>query len=239
MPFLEVDYHVGRDGRVEVETRFSIPVDGDRIQRGPVLDYLTAFEGPGGLILNNRMEVLSLERNGEAEPFHTRDYQGILRIYCGDEETLLDHGLHEYRLRHRALGPWTYRDGLALAAFDVTEPFQGWVLREARVRLRLPEGVALEQYTPAVSGFGGTGLGYRAEEDARGVVVETVGPLGERNLFLLNAVWRSEGFVGKSRWLQVIQQHPRLPISAGVAAILVVLLCTVLSGGLARSRRAR
>ena len=109
---LDVLIEVMRDGRVRVEQTFRLRTTGGTIQRGPVLHYLTVFRGPGGLVLDNGMEVEEVWRNGQPEPFRGVKDGGHLRLTCGSRDVFLEPGTHEYSIVSVARGDWRYENGM-------------------------------------------------------------------------------------------------------------------------------
>lgn len=230
---LDVLVEVLRDGRVRLEQTFVLRVTGASIRRGPVLNYLTAFRGPGGLVLENGMEVEEVWRNDVPEPFRAVSEGGHLRLTCGASDVFLEHGRHTYVIRSIARGDWKYEGGLTMGAFDVLGPLHGFAIDSARVRFRLPDGVSLDRKTVALRTATGKLVAYDTSSTTTEWVVRTTEPLGEGSAFFLNAVWPSGGFVTKSHWLEIIKQHPKLPLT-GFSALLLFCVLLILIG---RARR--
>lgn len=222
--FLDVLLDVGRDGQVRVEQHFDLRVTGASIKRGPVLTYLTAFRGPGGLVLENGLEVEEVWRNDLPEPFRVVNGGGQLTLTCGARETFLEKGVQSYTivLTHRS--DWKHEKGFAMAAFDVLGPLQSFPIDRARVRLRLPDGVDLERRTEVVRTPLGRLVPTESSETRTELVVSAIEPLEAGSAFFVNAVWPIGGFAVRSQWGQVMTQHPRLPLAAFTGLILFAVL---------------
>ncbi len=222
---LEVEYEIRRDGTVVFEQRFLLGVAGAAIRRGPLLSYLTVFQGPGGLILDNELEILDVRRDGEPEPFHVKRGEGFLSLYVGEPDRLLEHRDHRYLVRGRMEADWRRGEGEFSTAFDVVGSLPTLPIDEASVVVRLPEGVAPSRFTPSVSGVDPAaernGPAWNMREEGRATVVRTTAAMGRNRSFFVNLAWPSETFATKSHWLKVMRQHPRLPL-AGFSAILLV-----------------
>lgn len=109
------DVLVRADGRIEVTETITVRAEGKQIRRGIYRDYPTRYEDR----LGNDVEVaygpLSVERDGQAEAFHTERQSNGVRAYFGSAERLLAPGEHTYVYRYRAgrmLGFFDTRDEL-------------------------------------------------------------------------------------------------------------------------------
>ncbi len=231
---LDVLIEVLRDGRVRLEQTFVLHVTGNSIRRGPVLFYLTAFRGPGGLVLENGMEVEEVWRDDAPEPFRAVSDGGYLRLTCGSSNVFLENGTHRYTIRSIARGDWRHEGGMAMGVFDVLGPLQGFTIDSARVRFRLPDGVLLDRQTVALRTASGALIDYDASSTTTEWVVQATEPLEKGSAFFVNAVWPSGGFDTKSHWLEIIKQHPKLPLTGFTALLLFSVLVLVV--GRARRR---
>ncbi len=238
---LEADYEIRRDGTVAFEQRFRLGVAGSMIRRGPILNYLTVFSGPGGLILDNELEVAEVLRDGEPEPFRVERGEGFLSLYVGSAERELEHRVHDYAIRGSMRADWRRGEGEFSTIFDLVGPLPRLPLDAASATIRLPEGVAFSRFTPSA-----TGVDPAAERHGPAVAAEAAGnvlsvrsttPMGEDRTFFVNLAWPSAGFAMKSQWLQVMRQHPRLPL-AGFSSILLAWALGVLVIRMVRKRRA-
>ena len=233
---LHVRAEVKRDGSVVVERELSIFVNAESsIQRGPCLNLLTVFEGPGGLILDREMQFTKVLRNGKEEPFLVEQGDGQLQLFCGSHGAILEEGVHRYLVQYTAIGDWVYRSGMAIGAFDVTGPFPGFSIEEASLTVTLPEGERFDRFSPALSGLVDEGPAYRADHEGGVIKILSNGPMTTDHVFFLNAVWTTGSFASTSHWLEIMDQHPKLPL----AEFSAFLLFAALIGIVARSIRSR
>jgi hypothetical protein len=215
---LEVDYEIHRDGVVSFEQRFKLGVAGVAIRRGPVLNYLTVFQGPGGLVLDTELEILEVTRDGTSETFRA-DYQsGFLSLYLGDKDRDLEHRDHDYVIKGRMREDWRRGEGEFSTVIDLVGALPTLPIDAAVATVRLPEGVPVLRYTPSVTGVDPEaerhGPAWRAEAAGNRIRVEATAPMGENRSFFLNLAWPSATFATKSQWMLVMKQHPRLPLAA-------------------------
>ncbi len=230
---LESDYQIRRDGSVAFEQRFVLGVAGAAIRRGPVLNYLTAFRGPGGLTLDSEVEILEVRRDGEPEPFRLERRDGFLSLFVGSADRALEHREHRYYVRGRMEADWRRGEGEFAATIDVLGPLPALPIDAAEVEIRLPEGVPVQNFTAAATGavVDSERRGPPCEALATGNVlqVRTTAPLDENPSFFINLSWPSASFATKSQWPKVLRQHPRLPLSAISAVLLLWALAALLT----------
>lgn len=221
---LESVQEVRRDGTILLEYRFSVQANGDAIKRGPCLNFLTVYRGPGNLVLKKRISEIELFRNGEAEPFRESIGEGTHQIFCGEESVLLNPGVHEYDFRCVIDGDWKVAGGEAIGSFDVSGPFQGLPVDSARLILRFPGEIRASKFAPSVYGNTGPSPGYEVRQGGAELLVSTTSPLVKNHSFEVRAIWPAAGFASQSRWSEVLRQHPKIPITMVTALALLWIL---------------
>jgi len=175
-----LDYHadvqVHTDGSLTVTETIRVRAEGKNIRRGVYRDFPTQYTDRLGNHYTAEMDILSVQRNGEAEPYHTETRGNGVRIYVGSSARMLDHGIHEYRLQfstNRQLGFFDDYDELY---WNVTG--NGWVfpIDHASARIELPADVQADQLrTDFYTGAQGS-TEKRAESriiDARTITFQT------------------------------------------------------------------
>ncbi len=233
---LEITVRPQRNGFVEVEQKFRLEVDGVSIKRGPALNYMTVFASDGGLILDTAMEVIEVSRNGKPEPSRLSTSNGTTTLLLGSEDKFLEPGPHEYLVRYRRLGSWKRQSNELTDSFDVTEAFRPFSIERLTASLVLPEGTDFTRRSAAVTGTIADGPGYRTDSGDGILSVETTAPLAPNHSVFLNTAWYSEGFSTKNKWMQLILQHPRIPIAAIGFAVLSLALWILIAGGIRRAK---
>ena len=221
---LDVAYEIKRDGTVTFEQRFRLGVAGVAIKRGPVLNYLTVFQGPAGLILDSELVILAVLRDGQPEPFRVDRNAGFVSLYLGSADHELDLRDHDYIVRGRMEADWIKGEGEFSTVFDLVGSLPTLPIDAVVATVKFPDGVPLSRYTPAVTGVVAgaeqSGPAYEAGFADNVLTVRTTAPLQIDRSFFLNLTWPSAGFATQSQWLKVMRQHPRLPL-AGFSAILL------------------
>ena len=83
--------------------------------------------------------------------------------------------------------------------------------------------------------MGGTEPGYESVFKGNEIIVKTTRALSENRNFFINFTWPSGGFSDQSQWIKVMKQHPRIPLCAFSAVLLLWALVTLLARGLNRA----
>jgi uncharacterized membrane protein YgcG len=173
---------VRADGSLEVTEDITVRAAGNQIRRGIYRDFPTRYRDGGGNAVVVALEVLSVQRNGESEPWFTENRSNGVRINTGNDDFLPQlPGEYRYTLRYRTtrqLGFFADHDELYWNAIGT-----GWAfpIDRGRVEVRLPQAVPVENMT--AEGYtgpqGGKGQDYRAQITAPGTAVwELTRPLG-------------------------------------------------------------
>jgi uncharacterized membrane protein YgcG len=137
-----VEVSVQPDGALEVTEHIRAHAAGEQIRRGLYRDFPTRYEDRFGNAVVVDLEVIDLQRDGEAEPWFTENRDNGVRINFGDDDFL--EGLPrvvDYRLRYRTtrqLGFFEDFDELYWNAIGT-----GWVfpIEAGGVEVRLPQEV--------------------------------------------------------------------------------------------------
>ncbi|CAG0946521.1 MAG: hypothetical protein EFKGCFLK_02339 [Rhodocyclaceae bacterium] len=160
---------VGADGALEVTETILVNAEGREIKRGIFRDFPTLYRSWHGRAVAP-FEVLSVKRNGAAEPWHTEERQNGVRLYAGRTGHNIARGLHRYEIRYRTgwqIGFFADRDELY---WNVTGNGWSFIIERATAAVVLPRALPeaslrLEAYTGHAGEKGGD---WRARVDAEG-----------------------------------------------------------------------
>ena len=146
--------HIAVDagGGLTVTETIAVVATGDQIKRGIYRDFPTIYDGPLWTRVRVPFEVVRVERDGLAEPFHTEAQVNGVRVYIGSKDLALPAGPHTYRLTYRTdrqLGFFADHDELY---WNVTGNGWAFPIERATAEVQLPldptrEHVTLEGYT--------------------------------------------------------------------------------------------
>lgn len=103
----QADVQVHADGSLIVTEDIRVRSEGENMRRGIYRDFPTRYTDRFGNHYQAGLNVLDVQRNGVAEPFHIEKRSNGVRIYIGSSDRVLSNGIHDYQLRfytNRQLG---------------------------------------------------------------------------------------------------------------------------------------
>ena len=202
------DIEIRADGYLDVTEVIRVRAEGNNIRRGIYRDFPTRYEDRAGNRYRVGFEVVSVERNGRPEDWHTEGMSNGIRIYAGSANRYLDPGEHEYRFRYRTNRQLGFFEDYDELWWNVTGNGWRFPIEQASARIRLPEPVAENRLTlNAYTGdYGSTASHARSRViDGRTVAFETTRALGPwENLSVIVAfpkgLVREPSTAQKVRW---------------------------------------
>jgi uncharacterized membrane protein YgcG len=222
------DIEVRQNGSMVVTETIRVRAEGNRIKRGIYRDFPTTYEDR----FNNRYSVefnlLSVQRDGRSEPYHTKSLRNGIRIYFGDKNVYLQNGVYTYTLRYstnRQLGFFEDHDELY---WNVTGNDWEFLIEQASARVTLPPGVPKDRIaTEAYTGLqGARGSAYRAEVDNDGnALFNTTRALGNREGLTIVVTW-PKGHVAEPTREQEMERflQDNLSVVTGALGCIILLL---------------
>ena len=88
---------VAKDGELTVIEALRVRAEGNEMRHGIYRDFPLTFRDAGGSLREVTFQLLGVMRDGVAEPYHTEQTHGFIRIYAGDKDVLIRPGEHTYR----------------------------------------------------------------------------------------------------------------------------------------------
>lgn len=182
---------IAADGSMTVEEDVRVRAEGNRIRRGIFRDFPTRYQDR----FDNRVvvdfEMLSVQRDGQPEPWASERRSNGVRVYVGDADTYLSPGEYKYTLRYktdRQLGFFQEFDELY---WNVTGNGWEFAIDSASARIRLPENVAagdirIEGYTGRL---GESGQDYEVRVFDGGASIRTTRALAPQEGLTLAMTW--------------------------------------------------
>ncbi|MFN2602226.1 MAG: DUF2207 domain-containing protein [Gemmatimonadaceae bacterium] len=185
----DVEVDVRRDASLDVVERITVHAEGQNIRRGIYRDFPTRYQDRYGNRVTVGFEMLGVERDGATEPWFTERRLNGIRINTGNDNFLSVPADYTYTLRYhttRQLGFFKDHDELYWNAIGT-----GWIfpIEEARVRVRLPSPVPVNQMTAeAYTGpQGAKGSNYTAALPQPGIAIyQLTLPLGPYEGFTID-----------------------------------------------------
>lgn len=142
--YFHADIYVLPNGELEVTETIKVHAQGDRIRRGIYRDFPTRYRDRLGNQVVVDFEPLSVERDGNPEPWFTENRSNGVRVNTGDDSFLPTPLETTYSLRYRTSRQLGFFDQYDELYWNVTGT--GWIfaIDRASARVHLPTAVAAE-----------------------------------------------------------------------------------------------
>jgi len=157
------------DGSMTVTETITVTAEGKKIHRGIYRDLPLTYPGPWFTQIVMPLEVTKVLRDGQPEPWHTKQENGELRIYIGQEDRLLQPGRYTYTLEYRTNHCIDFYDTHDRLYWNVTGNDWDFSIEKATAVIELPRPAPLSELRhKAYTGKKGErGLSYTSWIDAR------------------------------------------------------------------------
>jgi uncharacterized membrane protein YgcG len=176
------DYHaditVLPDATIEVTETITVNAEGDQIKRGIFRDFPLYAQDARGFRQKVDFELISVERDGRPENYHTENITGGIRIYTGSADVFLRSGEYTYTI--------TYSTGRQIRYFgDHDELYwnvtgNGWLfpIDRAGATVTLPDNARPTKTTFFTGPSGSKDQNAREVSGSNGLEFQTTQPLG-------------------------------------------------------------
>ncbi len=167
----DVNVRVEPDGALIVSENITARAEGREIKRGIYRDIPLTFESADGAIRRVGFELLSVQRDGESEPYRENQTREGVRIYIGDADTFLPHRPHTFRIEYRTTRQIRFFDDHDELYWNVTGQEWAFPIEQARAQITLPDGVTATDRIAFTGRTGGRGKDWTVTEENGGNVV--------------------------------------------------------------------
>ena len=171
----DVQLEVAKDRSLTVTEFIEVQVTGDIIKRGitrnlPRKRVLVDQE------VTMRYDILEVEKNGSSEPFKKESSRDLI-LYLGDQNTFLDPGVYQYKIRYRVpdqIGFFEDYDEIYWNAIgqDVIFPID-----HATCSVKLPAGAEVVQESAYVGSYGSRENATKINSESSRIFYEATRPL--------------------------------------------------------------
>jgi uncharacterized membrane protein YgcG len=172
---------IGARGELSVLETIAVQVEGQQIKRGILRDFPTDYQDRFGRKVTVPFDVLSVKRDGQAEPYSLQRQTNGVSVRIGNANVMLPRGRHVYEI--------AYRTNFQVGFFDQHDELywnvngNGWTfaMDEISAEVSLPGAAvpAAQLKVEAYTGpFGAKGRDYSAEALSGGASFRSTRRLG-------------------------------------------------------------
>ena len=223
------EIEVRSNGDMLVTETIVVRAEGKQIKRGIYRDFPTRYTDNRGRSVRVGFNVLSVSRDGRAEPYHLENRSNGKRVYIGDANVFLEPGFYEYQLSYRTTRQLGFFDDFDELYWNVTGNGWAFTINRASARVTLPAPVTRFQLAGYTGPQGSTAqdLDYRSVGD-RQTYFEARSRLAPGEGLTIAAGWPKgvidEPSAAQRRAWFIADNKSELIIVGGVVALLVYYL---------------
>jgi hypothetical protein len=145
------------DGSVDVTESITVTAQGYEIRRGIYRDIPTTLANPDGSRLRSDLNVLSVTRNGNPEPYALEGLTtDIKRIRIGDADIFLASGRHTYVIRYTMTRMARFFDDHDELYWNATGNYWNFPIERAVATVTLPDGAVISNLAAFTGPVGST-----------------------------------------------------------------------------------
>ena len=155
------DVTLAKDGELTVTETLRVRAEGAAMRHGIYRDFPLLFRDADGHVREVFFSLVSVARDGRAEPYHTERQHGFIRIYAGSKDALIAQGEHTYVFVYRTSRQVRWFDGKPELNWNVTGNFWNFPILAATYRLQFVAGGAPVRWTALTGRVGARGNEWR------------------------------------------------------------------------------
>jgi uncharacterized membrane protein YgcG len=148
---------VAQDGTLTVTETIEVTAEGNQIRRGIYRDFPLTFVDGEGRRREVGFKIVSVRRDGTAEPYHTESIDGGIRIYFGSADRLLEPGRHTYEFTYETTRQIRFFDTHDELYWNVTGTDWAFMIHDVTATVTLPDGFEAQEIAWFTGPFGATG----------------------------------------------------------------------------------
>ncbi len=151
----DVAIDVKQNGDIFVTETITVNVEGREIRRGILRDLPAYYrDDETGGHLRFRYKILSVQKDGQKEPYERESDGNAVRVRIGRAEHFLEHREHVYEIQYRVKNQIQYFDHQDEFYWNVTGNYWVFPIQSASARVTLPDGAQITETNIYTGGLG-------------------------------------------------------------------------------------
>lgn len=139
------------DGSVTVTEILDVNAEGIEIRRGIYRDIPVVMQDKDGTRVRPDLDVISVTRDQQPEPFRTERMGNFIRIWIGDPEVFLNRGVHRYAITYAMTRMGRFFADHDEIYWNATGNYWNFPILAAIATVNLPDGAVISD----ISGYTG------------------------------------------------------------------------------------
>ncbi|MGN6573893.1 MAG: DUF2207 domain-containing protein [Pseudolabrys sp.] len=164
------DVTLAKDGELTVTETLRVRAEGASMRHGIYRDFPMLFRDADGRDREVFFNLVSVARDGRAEPYHTERQHRYIRIYAGSKDVFVPTGEHTYVFVYRTSRQVRWFDGRPELNWNVTGNFWNFPIEQVSYRLHLAGDAAPTRWTAFTGRLGARGRDFQGAIGAQGAL---------------------------------------------------------------------
>ncbi len=175
----DVTVEVSKEGDFTITEVIRVNVEGQNIKRGIFRD-IPRFLEYKGQNLPQKIDVISVKRNGQKERYSVSNVSNVKRIRIGNADVMLPHQVHAYEITYKMDNQIRRFADADEIYWNVTGNYWNFPIAQASAKFIMPEGAELIERNVYTGGTGQTNKDASFGQSGDYVTVQTTRPLDRR-----------------------------------------------------------
>lgn len=182
---------VKKDGSMIVTETIKVRAEGKQIRRGIYRDFPTYYLNNFGFMRIVGFQILSINRDGNYEAWHTKKVKNGVRVYIGSKSRYLKNGNYTYTIRYKTNHQIGFFDEHDELYWNVTGNGWSFPIDKVQAMVKLPFNVSKDKIT--MEGYtgklGSTDQAYSATVLDDGGMIQATSNLYKQEGLTLVMTW--------------------------------------------------
>ncbi|MCP4933227.1 MAG: DUF2207 domain-containing protein [bacterium] len=166
------------DGSLLVREIVKVRAESRNIKRGIYRDFPVRYRDQGGYSRYVSFDIVSIKRDGKAEPYHQTGYGDHTRTYIGSKDVYLKPGIYQYEITYETDRQIRYFREYDELYWNVTGNNWAFPIDKVVARISLPTNAKIINKSAFVGRYGSKNSDYTARSVGQNeMVFKTIKPL--------------------------------------------------------------
>jgi hypothetical protein len=172
------DIEINKNAEVTITEKIKVYASGNNIKRG-IFRSLPLWRDVNGKKTRIKYDIISTQKNGEKEKYHTESGSSDLAIYFGDKDVILTPGIYDYELKYTTNNQIGFFDNYDEFYWNVNGNFWDFKVDEIFATLTLPNDATTVQNSCYTGAYGSNSSDCKSEKTASNIMVWSAKDLQE------------------------------------------------------------
>lgn len=147
------DIAISKNAETTITEKIKVYAEGLNIKRG-IFRSLPRWRNVNGKKIRIKYDILSVQKNGSKENYHTEKTSNDFSIYFGDKDHILSPGIYEYELKYTTSDQIGFFEKYDEFYWNVNGALWDFPVDEISAKVTLPEGAEISQQSCYTGNYG-------------------------------------------------------------------------------------